>query len=99
MQQARKRVHWHTHAALDVKALDAKASQLFVQVKVTGGRNVQPKSARQIGVQVFDGADLFVFRLRLELDQPSPAACKRLVAHVTSVRVVKDQHLGTRTMR
>ena len=99
MQQAGQRVHRHTHTALDVKALDAKASQLFVQVEVTGGRNVQPKSARQIGVEVFDGADLLVLRLRLELDQPSTGTCKRLVAHMYGSRVVKNQHLGTRPMR
>ncbi|MCY1366375.1 hypothetical protein D9M69_532680 [compost metagenome] len=99
LQQSSQTVHRDALPSLPVEARDAEGGQFGAKVEPTTFGHIQSAIPSQLGIELLDDANLFVFVLRRELDQPGAAGRIRTGADLPGHCVVLHQGLGPGPLR
>src|SRR5690606_32837419 len=73
LQQSSQTMHRDALPTLSVEARDAEGGQFGAKVEPAAFGYIQSAIPSQLGIELLDDANLFVFVLRRELDQPGTA--------------------------
>ena len=99
LQQSRQTVYRSALPTLQVEARDAEGGQFGAKVESATFGHIQSAIPSQLGIELLDDANLLVFVLRREFDQPGTAGRIRTGADLPGHCVVLHQGLGSSPLR